>query len=526
MKSLNLLRKKDGMALLTVMIIFLVMVIILGGMIAMTNSNLNQSVVTKNHTAAFYSSEAGLIKYSTDFETELENLVNQTPYLSTSQFFAAVNTYVTNHGTKRVDLTPNNGEASYSDITLVDTGLDAGYNTYLLTSKGYVGDVQRVLEKVYRFKYTEGTVGNGFTIDKAVIAQNDILINGGQISGAPITTYSTTPGSIEFTSGGKVDSIEMLNSSNYNSLITKPNWASWSSYFNSGTVKVDELDKVNIFPTISIPTFPNKNSLSKLPNYTTPNGFKVIENGNLKTYSSGQFYNTTYVLPNAEQAYYVPEFIVSNNYGFTIDVGNTDRLLIVDKLLLNSNLWIKGQGTLTIYVTSNSGNITNNLNNKISFNFNNNTAGFIGNITNPEKFKVFVDDLFIKSGGNNVPGTVNFGGYAPFYMSILAKNLNFELGGSAGYQGYLVTGGEKVNITGGSSARVALYYAPNADFTLSSTLNGAVIADNFTANWGGNLTYSDVFFENFPFDVLDPITGGADGGAPSIDLKIGNTIEQ
>lgn len=526
MKHINTLRNKKGMALLTVMLIFFVLSILLAGLVSVTNSNLKQSVVTKNHTAAFYASEAGVTKVSTDFEKELNRLKELNK--SSTDFLAGVNSFVNSNSNKTITLENNNGETSKAIITITNEGVDAqGYSNYKLTSKGYVGNLERTLVKTYRFKYTQGTTGSGFTIDKAVIAKNKLLINGGEISGAPITSYNTSVGSIEFTSGGKVDSIELINSNNYNNLITKPSYASLSQYFHGNTVKVNELSKVNTFPPINLPAFPAKNTLSKLPNYSSSKGFKIVENGNLRTYGSGDFNNTIYILPdNTEHAYYVPEFNISNNYGFTIDVGNNDRLLIVDKLMLNSNLWIKGEGTLTIYVTSNSSNITNNLNDKISFNFNNNTAGYIGNITHPERFKVFVDDIYVKKSGSNIPGTVSFGGYAPFYMSILAKNLNFELSGSAGYQGYLVTGGEEVKITGGSSARVALYYAPNADFTLSSVLKGAVIADNFTANWGGNLTYSDVLFENFPFEVLDPITGGTGSGAPVLDLVKSSTIEQ
>ena len=71
---MNPLSKKDGIALLTVMVVLLVLTIMLGSLVILTNSNLNQSETTKDNTAAYYTAESGLTKTVTDFENYIESL--------------------------------------------------------------------------------------------------------------------------------------------------------------------------------------------------------------------------------------------------------------------------------------------------------------------------------------------------------------------------------------------------------------------------------------------------------------------
>ena len=110
----------------------------------------------------------------------------------------------------------------------------------------------------------------------------------------------------------------------------------------------------------------------------------------------------------------------------------------------------------------------------------------------------------------------------------MAANLDLLLSGSGKIDGYVVTGGTSVVVSGGSSSAVALYYAPLAKFELiqGGSINGAVIANQFYSEGGVNLYYYDVAFDNFPFEVLDPISGGIGGGMPTLELIKGNTIEQ
>jgi len=203
---------------------------------------------------------------------------------------------------------------------------------------------------------------------------------------------------------------------------------------------------------------------------------------------------------------------------------------VTDKLILNGPMQVIGNGTLTIYVTGNDGTATTSQTDKISFAYSGGN-GYIGNITNPERVKIFVDPVYylVKVGKNYVqtPLTLSVAGSSPVYIALMAANLNLNLSGSGKIDGYVVTGGTNITVSGGSSTAVALYYAPNAHFSLEGggIINGAILANSFAASGGTYVTYSDVGFENFPFEVLDPITGGT-GTSALLELLKGSTIEQ
>ncbi|MPN42730.1 hypothetical protein SDC9_190287 [bioreactor metagenome] len=120
------------------------------------------------------------------------------------------------------------------------------------------------------------------------------------------------------------------------------------------------------------------------------------------------------------------------------------------------------------------------------------------------------------------------GGSSTYYMALMAANLNINITGSGKIYGYVVTGGTAVNISGGSSATITLYYAPNAKVTVSGSgeVNGAVICQEFAGTGNIRVNYRDVAFDNFPFQVLDPITGGSGSSDPVLQIKESSTVEE
>ena len=535
MKLISSLKNKKGMALLTVMLIFFVLSILLASLVSVTNSNLKQSVVTKNHTAAFYASEAGLTKSSKNFEKELDNLVDQN--LSLSEFLSAINSYISSNSSDTINLSNNNGEVSYANVVISGPVLDAdGYRVITITSNGFIGDIDRTLVKTYKFKYIEGVGGSGFIVDKAVMVKSTFALTGSaQIIGAPISTYSKSSSAISMAWSTKVPGIELdpslfnasgnlINNNIFNS--TENINAKIYCDGNTGLKCVKPLDDVFEFPLIVMPGYPNKTTLPKLSNYTSGN-FVVNSNGISMT---GWVSNLTYTPTLASTAYYVPQINIPNNEKFTINIGNSNVMWVTDKLILNGPMQVVGNGTLTIYVTGNNGTATNSQTDKISFGYSGGN-GYIGNITNPEKVKILVDPVYYldKVGNNNIqkPLTLSVSGSSPVYIALMAANLNLDLSGSGKIDGYVVTGGTSIKVSGGSSTAVALYYAPNAYFSLEGggIINGAVLANSFAATGGTYVSYSDVAFENFPFEVLDPITGGT-GTTAVLDLIKSSTIEQ
>lgn len=538
MKFINLFRKKDGMALLTVMLIFLVMSILLGGIVATTNSNLRQSVTTKNHTAAFYASEAGLTKVASDFENELDDMINHSPAYTSGGFLVALDSYIALNSSETINLSNNNGEASFSNVVIEHQSTpDAqGYRVVTITSNGFVGDIERVLVKTYRFKYVEGVGGSGFIVDKAVMVKNTFTLTGSaQIIGAPVSTYSKANSAISMDWSTKVPGIELdptlFNGSgnliNTNILNNTTN-INGKIYCDGATGLdcIDPLDEIFEFPEIVMPGYPTKTSLPRLPDYTNGN-FQVRSTGISMT---GWTSNVTYVAPSTNPAYYVPTINIPNNSNFTINVGNNNVMWVTDRLVLNGPMQVIGNGTLTIYITGNAGTATTSQTDKFSYGYSGGN-GYIGNITNPERVKILIDPLFYRVRVSGVwqeqPITASIGGSSTLYIALMAANLNINLAGSGQIDGFVVTGGTSVTVSGGSTTAVALYYAPNATFVLSGggAINGAVLANNFSGSGGTYITYSDVAFENFPFEVLDPITGGV-GTSPTLEILEGSTIEQ
>lgn len=530
MKHINTLKNKKGMALLTVMLIFFVLSILLAGLVSVTNSNLKQSVVTKNHTAAFYASEAGITKVSTDFEKKLNELKDQN--LSSSAFLSALTSYInTNINTnpeKTINLENNNGETSKAIITLTNEGVDAqGYSNYKLSSKGYVGNLERTLVKTYRFKYTQGTTGNGFKIDKAILTTGKMIVDG-VVTGAPVATYSKDNNVIEFDWSGKAPGVEIPTNTNSSQLIKLPN-NDVTRFITGGTSAIKSWPAQPSLPAISMPNIPNVNfsnnqdrlnsvivQLSSNKTHTF-----IDSNGSIYDNSSGNFDNYTYTLPDSKNksAYYVPRISINGNSGLTINVTK-DTTLVVDELYLKGNLRLTGNGTLTIFVRPSTSNGTP----KVDMDYGG-APGWVGNKTDPKKLLIYVDKVFTSS---SVPTTVTIGSGATYYFSLLAMNLNFKIEGGAFLDGYLVTDGLTVDILGGSNANSTLYYAPKAQFTIKGGANvtGAVIADKVTITGGASLKYEDVDFSNFPFQINVPFGGTSGSSNPKLELIKGSTIEQ
>src|SRR5699024_5234102 len=76
------------------------------------------------------------------------------------------------------------------------------------------------------------------------------------------------------------------------------------------------------------------------------NGFKFINNGQLFI-NSWQINYYTFPLTNDV---YIKDILFGSNNTFTIDTGNENRSIVVDRLHLDGMLKIKGEGKLTIYV--------------------------------------------------------------------------------------------------------------------------------------------------------------------------------
>lgn len=234
----------------------------------------------------------------------------------------------------------------------------------------------------------------------------------------------------------------------------------------SNVKRIYELPDYPVIPTYNIP---KDLVVSKNPHEST----YVIKDGNLLI---NNYLTNNYILKMSELGdnngnLQFKNLIINSNNKLIIDVGSTDKALVIDKLDLSGHIEVIGTGKLTLYVKNSIGIYSSS---KIN-----------DNSKNVDKIKIFYSgaEEIKTSGGEYI------------YGSIYAKRANINLGaGGGGYFGDIYTGGSSFKISGGVKGYTNLYLAPNAHFDLSGggQVNGLIVANTFSASGGTVLTHGKV----------------------------------
>lgn len=177
----NLHSNKKGVALLTVVLFFLVMVILLGGLLFATVNNLKNTQTAQKHTSVYYAAESGLNIYISyiqdiaslavlnkwdldDFESELHDLVGT--HLE--------NTFHDNLG---------NPVSSSIEITepgdlIGEVGME-GYRFVSIISTGNIDGISREVSTKFIYRLESGTLTNvSQNLPAALITENGIKETG------------------------------------------------------------------------------------------------------------------------------------------------------------------------------------------------------------------------------------------------------------------------------------------------------------------------------------------------------------
>ena len=115
LKYIQVLKEKRGVAIMSVMLFFMVMMTMVGALTISSQGNLNLSGVNSQSAAAYYAAEAGITSVVSDFQ-ELMVDNNLTLALFVSQINGIIDeTYL------RIDLSSNFGEEAFAvvNVTLV-----------------------------------------------------------------------------------------------------------------------------------------------------------------------------------------------------------------------------------------------------------------------------------------------------------------------------------------------------------------------------------------------------------------------
>ncbi|SNR86473.1 PilX N-terminal [Anaerovirgula multivorans] len=480
----------SGLTLIFVIMILVILSLIGLTLLSVTTSNVKMSSIERDYQGVFYIAEAGINYKLNEINSEII-----ASYISTStvdDFFNTIESYFS------VPSTLDTFESTFGNnpvvnITIIGSRVTPSNTaTYTIISQGIIGSHTRTVETEIEVTWIPKT-GMSISNDMAVFSNSTINLTGSATINGPAGINATTNNSITLDGGSAINGDIYVGPGAGSEVLNVPHWISVSDPIQLAEVRSFEMPD---FPTI--PTY------LQHPN-TQAGSYNVILNGSVRIDNSQA---NNYVL-QLNNNIYAPEIKIASNYTLDINVGDTDKSIVVDHLnIINGHINIQGTGKLTIYVTD-----------KITMG----SGSTINNVTNPAEASVTVEKLNIYLKASAPAKTVTLAGSQKIYGSLYAENANILFTAGGGFQGHIVTGGTDVTINGGAAALVKMIYAPNAHVKLENGGNviGSIIANSFTASGGTNVSYVSTEDENLPFF---PIGGGS---TPALeDLIQINTIKE
>lgn len=483
------IKNKQGVVLFIVVIYFLVLSLLLGGLFYLTIGNFNDQKTATEHSSAYYVAETGINLAMAQVEDELSALT-QNENLSEANFNnAMISLTNTINGQIYDSSTTDSISASMGNASanlIASTEIDgSGYRVLTITSTGIVEGVERTLQKIIRFQYVLGE-GNGFVIDKAILTKRkiDISLDSRILmpdgSGADVSTYSTVAGDVTISSATYLGDIYLLDQNpvvNDNVVDSKP----------SASVVIKTLEYKE-FPIISFEIIKDKAEIVKAEGRTLPT---LVTGNNTLNPSTGSY-----------GGYYISNLQFNKN--MTINVTG-DILIVADRLTFGTNnrtINITGTGKLEIYIGNPNATTIPNYTSARFGSINNNVI--FGNSENVKNLIIYVDSHKIN---NNVPTISLAGNNSIIYGSFMFNNASISFSNNCSFSGYLVTNGSSVILpNNGSLSTKGLVFAPlgTAFMLNNSVYRGSIVAENVNIT-KGTFTYDPLAFDSMPFVINDPI---------------------
>ena len=489
-KFVNVLKQKDGVALMSVLLFFTVMTLLLGAASFAAVANARQSGANSRSMAAFYAAEAGITRVVHEFRQIYEdNSLNRGDVA-----FELIGIHDYFMSNPEIVLSNNEGVAVTANISFESFNLDLNNSvlTATISSQGQVGSNTRTLRKEITFNF--GDAGN-FLVRHGVLVSHTI------------------------TASGTITSTDPLNSEK------RPRIATMQT--NASAININGLTFPNGIAETGVQvTFP-KISFDQIRN-TANNLFPLSQttftHGNLQgALSSGNVLNGGNYFVN-----HLDFGAVANAGVSRITVRAGEHAFIVTNRLTLGSVNIVGDGRVTIYVRQG----TN------TFSPNDNGTDF-GRLTREDKLAVYIDTI------NGVGGNayhVDFLNNSKTRGYFMFENARIQFRQNAELWGGLFTGAHngsgnsvdairlrnnaRLNSRGGRS----LLVAPNGRvfFENNSTMTGAVIARDFFMS-GANtaLTFDPDLPTVIPFEITSPNPlGSGTGSTAGRSFSTSPTIEK
>lgn len=524
----NVLRGKSGIALMSVVLIFLVLVILLAGVMARTIGNLEGSQTIRRNTSSFYAAESGINLLASELkaikdDTSLNN--NQT-YVKLLEFRDKYTSY-------EIEMNDSMGEDVVVNVKLEDFDIDASKGTLTLkiVSEGNVGENSRVLYSEVEFDYHNTIVGgDGATkINHAVFVKNSIITGNGMITSVnpsdpnkypKIASLSTATNSINLNKNfqfpnGEIELVDPKTNCANNMVVS----TDFRCHVNETRLVEEDREvtppekRVN-FPSISFGPIRTKVSSILLSNDDLNTASKI---GDILTNST--FKKGNYLISHVD-------FSSLNNKTLTVNAGE-EVFIITNKLTLGT-VKIVGEGKITIYVNPGKENFVSSKDKKNGVVF--------GRDEKEDKLIIIVDTM---SGVKDNEYHVDFKNNSVTGAHFMFENARIQFNQNSRLNGAIYTGAvngsvsainleNNANISEGDGRALIVATNGRVNMENNSSLSGAVIAYDFMQGNGGQsvIRFDPDLFQKIPFEITEPLQNGNDEDSKTKQLKIGPTIEE
>ena len=341
--------------------------------------------------------------------------------------------------------------------------------------------------------FTKGSVTvSGGTLEEDVYTNGIFAISGGALKGDIYTNY-IGPGSLQITNWPDMKSTTLfypdtVTAEEKNKLVSSSN--QWFPLPDLKEIKGGWDSNFTFQDIPNIPEISENPSFKVYQDYIeeieAPDKSKLVEKGDINI-------SRDFTL-DLDSDVYISNITSTGQYKITINTNAKDRTILVDKMVIDSkNLIIEGGGILTIFVT--------------------------------DKLDISKLPKFNKINPDSIVNLV-FLGKAPVVLSNWQDaNINANIiikdapisANTTKINGVLLTGGDKVELSGGASGSNMMLIAPNAvvSLTESYTIKGSVIAKQFSMSGSASLEYAAIDTSGFP-------SGGT--SAPADNPELGDLI--
>lgn len=479
---------ESGFAMVGVLVIFIIITVLGLSIVTLSFASVKTSTSERNNQSAFYIAEAGFTYHMERIKKEILNIYAD-DWVETEEHFLARLEGLQAEDVRYDDFDKINGieHGPFAKVSI--TLMDGTGDQFIINSTGTIGEEERTVSNSFHVGWVEKGIYELPPL--TVFTKEEITLSNGPIIGS-IGTQSAGKNAVLAGSGvNKVQGgniyVPVIGVSNENRTCETTPTPEYKAYSvkrptNEDIVpcptEVEEMWQMPPLPTF--PTIPEleKNSPFNI-NLAGDNKLEIELNGNK------EFNNIT----------------LTAETDLTINVGNADRIIVVNHLNLNNgHIIIKGSGKLTIYVK-----------NKIT----------MGSGTTINKNGV-INNLNIFYKGLN---KVELGGDQKIYGSLYSESADMYLTGSGGILGNVFSGGEKIEITGGANVETQLILAPKAKVKIDGggSVYGMIMSKSFTHNSGESIIYGEPFVLDGPISPAAlgiKNVGGGEAAEPSPTITI------